>query len=114
MKGFIAVIRKEAIHMRRDRGTLRLALGIPLFQLILFGSIDTNIKHVPTVVFDQCRCPESRALFDELVATRTFEIKRVVNTHEFARTIVSPGARGISSASFWRHRLREPRRRSSC
>ena len=47
MKGFLAVIRKEAIHMRRDKGTLRLALGIPLFQLVMFGSIDTRTWFTP-------------------------------------------------------------------
>ncbi len=94
--------------MRRDKGTLRLALGIPLFQLVLFGSIDTNIKHVPTVVFDQCRCPESRALLDELVATRTFEIKHVVNTHdELRETIVAGDAKvGLEiPPDYGRHRL---------
>jgi drug efflux transport system permease protein len=108
MKGFVAVLRKEAIHMRRDRGTLRLALGIPLFQLILFGSIDTNIKHVPTVVFDQCRCPESRALLDEMVATRTFEIKRVVNSHDELREAIVAGDARVGfeiPPDYGRHRL---------
>lgn len=108
MKGFLAVLKKEAIHMRRDKGALRLALGIPLFQLILFGSIDTNIKHVPTVVFDQCRCPQSRALLDELVATRTFEIKMMVNSHdELRESIVAGKARvGLEiPPDYARHRL---------
>lgn len=108
MKGFLAVLRKEAIHMRRDKGTLRLALGIPLFQLVLFGSIDTNIKHVPTAVLDQCRCPESRALLDELVATRTFEIKRVVNTHDELRAAIVAGDAKVGleiPPDYGRHRL---------
>lgn len=108
MKGFLAVLRKEAIHMRRDRGTLRLALGIPLFQLVLFGSIDTNIRHIPTVVYDQCRCPESRALLDELVATGTFTVKRVVDSHDqLRRAIVVGDARvGLEiPPDYARHRL---------
>lgn len=91
MRGFVAVLRKEAIHMRRDKGTLRLALGIPVFQLILFGSIDTNVTRVPTAVFDQCRCPESRALIDELVATKTFEIEREVTTRAALRDAIVAG-----------------------
>ena len=42
-----AVLRKEAVQMLRDRGTLRFALLVPVFQLVLFGLIDTNVKHVP-------------------------------------------------------------------
>jgi len=108
MKGFIAVLLKEAIHMRRDRATLRLALGIPLFQLILFGSIDTNIRNVRTVVFDQCRCPESRALLDELVATRTFAIKRMVNSHAALRAAIVAGDASVGieiPPDYARHRL---------
>ena len=33
---------------------------------MLFGFIDTNVQHVPTVVFDQSRTQESRELVDEL------------------------------------------------
>ena len=52
MRGFWAILRKEAIQMARDRGTLRFALFIPVFQLVLFGLIDTNVRHVPTAIFD--------------------------------------------------------------
>src|SRR2546426_501060 len=48
--------------MRRDKGTLRFALAIPVFQLVLFGLIDTNVKHVPTAVFDQSQTPDSREM----------------------------------------------------
>ena len=108
MKAFLAVLMKEAIHMRRDKGTLRLALGIPIFQLILFGSIDTNIKHVPTAVFDLCRCPESRALIDELTATRTFEVKRVVDSREELRDAIVAGHVKVGieiPPDYARHRL---------
>jgi len=108
MRGFLAVLRKEAIHMRRDQGTLRLALMIPVFQLVLFGSIDTNVRDVPTAVFDQCRCPDSRQLLDEMSATRTFRITRRVASREALReAIVEGGVKvGIEiPPDFARHRL---------
>jgi ABC-2 type transport system permease protein len=108
MRGFLAILMKEAIHMRRDRGTLRLSIFIPLFQLVLFGSIDTNVKDVRTAVYDQCRCPESRALIDELLATRTFRVAELVRSRdELREAIVSGHARvGIEiPPDFARHRL---------
>ena len=60
--------------MLRDRGTLRFALLIPAFQLALFGLIDTNVKHVRTVVFDQSRTQESRELVRDFVNTSYFDI----------------------------------------
>jgi ABC-2 type transport system permease protein len=55
--------------MLRDRGTLLFALVIPVFELILFGVIDMNAKHIPTVVFDQSRTQESRRLIDQFENT---------------------------------------------
>ena len=46
MRGFLPVLKKEAVQMIRDRGTLRFALLIPAFQLVLFGLIDTNVLTV--------------------------------------------------------------------
>ena len=69
MNGLWAVLRKETLQMARDRATLFFALLIPVFQLVLFGTIDTTVERVPTVVLDQSRTQESRALLDDLVNT---------------------------------------------
>lgn len=108
MRGFLAVLRKEAIHMRRDKGTLRLALMIPVFQLILFGSIDTNVRNVPTAVFDQCRCPDSRKLIEDMQATRTFEVTRYVSSRAALRESIVAGATKVGieiPPDFAEHRL---------
>ncbi|MBL8742418.1 MAG: hypothetical protein JNK04_15020, partial [Myxococcales bacterium] len=59
---FVAILSKEFVHITRDRGTLVIALTIPLFQLILFGFIDQTVTNVPTVVVDQDASAESRKL----------------------------------------------------
>jgi ABC-2 type transport system permease protein len=74
MRGFLPVLKKEAVQMIRDKGTLQFALLVPAFQLVLFGLIDTNVKHVRTVVFDQSRTQESRQLINDFVNTSYFDI----------------------------------------
>jgi ABC-2 type transport system permease protein len=74
MRGFLPVLKKEALQMIRDRGTLQFALLVPAFQLVLFGLIDMNVKHVRTVVFDQSRTQESRQLLNDFVNTSYFDI----------------------------------------
>jgi drug efflux transport system permease protein len=81
MNGFWAVLRKELIQMKRDKGTLRLALIIPVLELILFGMIDMNVRHVPTEIFDQSRTEQSRRLVAELVATSLFDIVGQAPSH---------------------------------
>jgi ABC-2 type transport system permease protein len=91
---FIAIFRKEFLHIFRDRATLIMAFTIPLFQLILFGFIDQTVRDVPTVVVDQDRSPESRLLMDRMRATRTFRVTRVTfNPHEAREDIIAARAR---------------------
>jgi ABC-2 type transport system permease protein len=66
---------KEFIQMRRDRLTLGMMLGIPALQLAMFGyAIQTEVRHLPTVVLDESRSSESLALVDELRNTGNFDI----------------------------------------
>jgi ABC-2 type transport system permease protein len=61
MTRILSVIKKEYLQMRRDRLTLVLIFMLPLVQLLLFGyAIQTEVKHIPTVVFDQSLSSESR------------------------------------------------------
>lgn len=95
MRGFAAVLRKEAIQMLRDRGTLTMALMIPVFELVLFGLIDANVKHVRTVVFDQSRTAESRALVADLVNTSLFDVADEAPSREALRREIVAGKASV-------------------
>ena len=88
---FLAIARKEFIHIRRDRATMMFALSIPIFQLILFGFIDQTVKDLPTVIVDQDHTAESRELMDKLRATRTFKITHVTPNPHDARADITAG-----------------------
>jgi len=88
---FVAILRKEFMHMFRDRGTFIIAMTIPLFQLMLFGFIDQTVTNVPTVVVDQDQSAASRELMDKMRATRTFKIVHVTQDPRDARTDIASG-----------------------
>ncbi len=88
---FVAVVQKEFVHIRRDRGTLVIALTIPIFQLTLFGFIDQTVTNVPTVVVDQDGTRASRELMDQLRATHTFQITTVTTDPRAAREEITAG-----------------------
>ena len=49
-----AVLKKEFIQLLRDKTTLRMIIGIPIMQLLLFGfAINSDPKHLPTAVIAQ-------------------------------------------------------------
>ena len=111
---FIAILRKEFVHIFRDRNTLVIALTIPLFQLILFGFIDQTVTNVPTVVVDQDASAESRELMDKLRATHTFAITKVTSDPRDARDAITSGRAKVGVVippDYHGHRVRNPERR---
>ena len=91
MSRIAAVLYKEFLQIRRDRMTLALVFLIPLVQLLLFGyAIQTEVRHVPTVVFDQSLSPESRDLLQSFVASGYFDVVEAAGSyHEVNKTIDS-------------------------
>jgi ABC-2 type transport system permease protein len=80
-RGFNAVFYKEALHVRRDFGTLFFSLIIPLLQMFLLGfAIDTNIRQINTVVYNADGRRESRELLDRLRNSDTFHVTRFVGS----------------------------------
>src|SRR3954469_19872323 len=73
--GFWPLLTKEFIHMRRDRITVMMMVGLPAVQLALFGyAIRTEVRHLPTVVLDESRSQASRSLVDAMRNTGNFDI----------------------------------------
>ena len=75
LRGFVAVLYKEIIHVTHDRITLILALLLPMLQLLLFGyAINTRVDHIGTAVFDEDRGPVAVRVLDALRASNQFDV----------------------------------------
>ncbi|MHB1333985.1 MAG: ABC transporter permease [Sulfuriferula sp.] len=71
-----AIVAKEFIQLRRDRITFAMMVGIPVMQLILFGfAINTDPKHLPTVVLDADQSAYSRSLTAGLENSGYFDVR---------------------------------------
>ncbi|VTS03382.1 abc-2 type transporter : ABC transporter, ATP-binding subunit, PltJ-like OS=Sulfurospirillum multivorans DSM 12446 GN=SMUL_1322 PE=4 SV=1: ABC2_membrane_3 [Gemmata massiliana] len=74
-----SVARKEFLHMFRDRGTLFFALAIPVLELIMLGyAVDTNVRHIRTVIFDAAQTQESRELLRAFENSDDFDVVEMV------------------------------------
>jgi ABC-2 type transport system permease protein len=96
-----AVARKESLHIRRDPRSLLLAIGIPMFMLVMFGyALTLDVDRVPFVVWDQSHSVESRELVARFSATRYFDhrgsvagyrdVERAIDTREAMLALVVP------------------------
>jgi len=74
-RGFNAILYKEFLTVRRDPLTLFFMLFPPIVEMIAFGyALDTDVKHIATLVLDEDRTTESRQLIDHFVNTQTFRV----------------------------------------
>jgi ABC-2 type transport system permease protein len=87
----LAVAWKELLQLRRDRMTLGMMVGIPVMQLLLFGyAINTDVRHISTVVYDQDHSAESRDLLFRMEATGFYSFAGAVRDYgEISRALRS-------------------------
>jgi ABC-2 type transport system permease protein len=79
MRRFRALIKKEITHMIRDPRTLVFVFLMPVLQLVLLGYANsTDVKNIPTVVFNQDNTPASRSLLDTFQSTGYFSFDQAV------------------------------------
>ncbi|HMK42131.1 MAG TPA: ABC transporter permease [Methyloceanibacter sp.] len=71
-----AMIVKEFVQMRRDRMTFASMMLVPVLQLTLFGyAINTDPRHLPTVVLTRDDGPLTRAVLAALRNTDRFDFR---------------------------------------
>ena len=95
MNRLLAIAKKELLQLARDRLTLAMMAALPVLQLLLFGyAIDTDVRHIPTVIYDQDRSADSRDLSRSLETTGFYDVVGHVRGYdEISRALRSGRAR---------------------
>jgi ABC-2 type transport system permease protein len=91
----LVIARKELLQLRRDRLTLAMMAVQPVVMILLFGfAINTDVRHIPTLVYDQDRSAASRDLASRMEATGFYDIVgRVDGYDDIDRALRSGQAR---------------------
>ena len=72
----LAVVLKELQHLRRDRLTYAMIIGIPVFELLLFGyAINFDVRNLPTAVVNQAGTSRSREVVEELQHSEVLQFR---------------------------------------
>jgi len=86
------LIRKEFIQVRRDKRTLMMIFVQPIISLTLLGyALNTDVKDLAAVVYDQSRSPESRALIDAFSASGYFVFREHAESYDEVRQLIDAG-----------------------
>lgn len=92
MRRLRALLIKEFIQMGRDRLTFGMMVVLPVIQLLVFGfAINTDVKHLPTIVFDQSLQQDGRDFVSALTASEYFEVKYTAASFEQVNQHIESG-----------------------
>ena len=83
MKSFLGFVRKETLHLLRDRQTLAILLLLPLVQVLIFGfAVRTDVRKIPIVMVDPTPDVTTLELRDRLAASDRFELVGIASSSQ--------------------------------
>ena len=94
LKRISAIAWKEFIQIKRDPRSLSLALGIPIFMLLIFGyGLSLDIDHVATVVWNQDASSQvSRDFLLNFKNSKYFKIVRYTDNYRDIERMINNGS----------------------
>lgn len=105
-----AMIRKEALQLRRDRLTFAMMFGMPIMQLLMFGyAINNDPKGLPTAILAADHSAYTRTIESALANTGYFKFVRQATSEADADALLQSGTvQFVLSipANFTRHLMR--------
>jgi ABC-2 type transport system permease protein len=83
MKQFLIFVKKEWLHIWRDKRTLFILIWMPVVQIILYGYALTNeVKNSKIAIFDQSKDPATLKISDQIDASRYFQVIRYLHSYK--------------------------------
>ena len=88
MKRFVGFVKKEFIHIFRDRRTLLILFGMPVAQILIFGYVVSNeIKEARIAIYDQSKDAVTREITDKILSSGYFRLaKRIEDESQIEET----------------------------
>ena len=83
MNRFWAFVRKEALHILRDRRSLFVLLAQPVVMMLVFGfALSNEIKESKTAILDLSRDASTRLLVDRLDQSGNFSVVKMLSGYD--------------------------------
>lgn len=77
----LAIMRKEVLQLKRDKISMRMIVGIPVMQLLLFGyAINMDVRNLSAAVSDQSNTHMSRQFVADLGQTQVLNFVQAAAT----------------------------------
>lgn len=88
----LAIVRKEAVQLRRDRLTFGMVFGLPVMQLLLFGyAINQDVRHLRAGVADLAGTERSRTFVADAGASQVIDVVTTAASAEELESLLQRG-----------------------
>lgn len=92
MKRFFGFVKKEFFHIFRDVRTMVILFGIPVAQLMLFGTVITNdIKDAHIAIYDQSKDEVTQEITNKLLSSGYFLLDQDLESANDVESIFKKG-----------------------
>ena len=92
MKRFVGFIKKEFLHIFRDRRSLFILFGMPVAQIMLFGFAITNeINNVDIAILDYSKDNVTKEIISNIAASPYFSIQNVIENEKEIEQVFKRG-----------------------
>jgi ABC-2 type transport system permease protein len=86
MKQFLFFIKKEFLHLWRDKRTMFILFGMPIVQIFIFGFALTNeVKDSRIAILDEAKDEASAAIIHQLEASLYFDVEKNISQQQLVR-----------------------------
>jgi ABC-2 type transport system permease protein len=81
VKAFLGFVRKETLHLLRDRQTLAILLLFPVIQVLIFGfAVRTDVQDIAIAIVDPTPDVATNELRERIAASDRFHLVRVTSS----------------------------------
>lgn len=88
----LSIIKKEFVHIRRDRPSLVIAFMMPVMMILLFGyTVNTDVDNIRLSVWDSSMTEESRELAEAFLSTDAFMLEKNISSYRDAAAELDSG-----------------------
>ena len=92
MRQLLTFIRKEFLHVFRDRKTLLMLFGLPIAQIVLFGfALSNEIKDSRIAIVDYSKDATTTRIISQIAASDYFDIQRSLASTDQLQTAFKKG-----------------------
>lgn len=88
-KRLLAIIKKEIIHIKRDKPSLMMGFVAPVVMILLFGyAVNTDIDHIKTAVLDMDKTEMSRNVIKTFENSNYFDVVEYVSNMDDMKSAI--------------------------